>query len=57
MEETWALVRGVEDCGGGKWADIKRRNIEAIKKRTAVSAGLCIPTCYALVHNKLYALR
>ena len=50
MEETWALVRGVEDCGGGKWADIKRRNIEAIKKRTAVSAVLCMPPCDAHPH-------
>lgn len=36
MEETWALVQGVEECGGGKWADIKRHNYKAIEKRTAV---------------------
>ena len=37
MEETWALIQGVEECGGNKWADIKRRNLKAIEKRTAVS--------------------
>lgn len=41
MEETWALIRGVEECGGGKWADIKRRNYKAIEKRTAVSLTCC----------------
>lgn len=43
MEETWALVQGVEECGGGKWADIKRRNFKPIEKRTAVSFSIFNP--------------
>ena len=38
LEETVALVNGVEACGGGKWADIKKRNYRAIEHRSAVSA-------------------
>ena len=37
LEETVALVNGVEACGGGKWADIKKRNYRAIEHRSAVS--------------------
>eukprot|EP00891_Asterochloris_glomerata_P001782 jgi/Astpho2/1782/Aster-07544 len=36
LEETIALVNGVEACGGGKWADIKKRNYRAIEHRSAV---------------------
>jgi hypothetical protein len=35
-EETESLVRGVELCGGGKWAEIKKLNFRAIQKRSAV---------------------
>jgi hypothetical protein len=35
-EETEFLVRGVELCGGGKWAEIKKLNFRAIQKRSAV---------------------
>ena len=31
-----ALVRGVAQCGGGKWADIKKLGFTAIEHRTAV---------------------
>ncbi len=36
MEETEALVAGVETCGGGKWADIKKLGLRAIERRSAV---------------------
>lgn len=36
VEETEALVHGVESCGGGKWADIKKLGLRAIEKRSAV---------------------
>lgn len=36
MEETEALVSGVETCGGGKWADIKKLGLRAIERRSAV---------------------
>ncbi|KAL0018396.1 hypothetical protein WJX77_007826 [Trebouxia sp. C0004] len=36
LEETLTLVRGVEDCGGGKWADIKKRKYRSIENRSAV---------------------
>lgn len=36
IEETEALVAGVEACGGGKWADIKKLNLPAIESRSAV---------------------
>jgi len=32
------LIRGVEDCGGGKWADIKKRKHKSIENRSAVSS-------------------
>ncbi|CAG9465453.1 unnamed protein product [Pedinophyceae sp. YPF-701] len=35
-EETQALVEGVAICGGGKWADIKKLNLRAIERRSAV---------------------
>jgi len=31
------LIRGAEDCGGGKWADIKKRKYKSIENRSAVS--------------------
>lgn len=34
--ETRALIRGVETCGGGKWADIKRLGLQEIVARTPV---------------------
>lgn len=37
LEETLTLIRGVEDCGGGKWADIKKRKYKSIENRSAVS--------------------
>ena len=36
LDETEALVAGVEACGGGKWADIKKLNLPAIDARSAV---------------------
>ncbi len=36
MEETEALVAGVEACGNGKWADIKKLGFHAIDGRSAV---------------------
>ncbi|DBA91273.1 TPA: mitogen-activated protein kinase tyrosine protein phosphatase sdp1 [Trebouxia sp. C0005] len=36
LEETLTLIRGVEDCGGGKWADIKKRKYKSIENRSAV---------------------
>jgi WD repeat-containing protein 68 len=36
VEETEALVAGVEACGGGKWADIKKLGWAAIDGRSAV---------------------
>ncbi|GMH41265.1 hypothetical protein BSKO_09175 [Bryopsis sp. KO-2023] len=36
LDETRALVRGVEKCGGGKWADIKRLGLKEIGSRTPV---------------------
>lgn len=36
MEETEALVAGVEACGNGKWADIKKLGFRAIDGRSAV---------------------
>lgn len=36
LEETLTLIRGVEDCGGGKWADIKKRKYRSIESRSAV---------------------
>ena len=36
MEETEALVVGVERCGGGKWADIKKLGFPVIAQRSAV---------------------
>jgi hypothetical protein len=36
LEETQALVDGVDKCGGGKWADIKKLSFSAIDKRSAV---------------------
>lgn len=36
IEETKALVRGVEICGGGKWADIKRLGFREISSRSPV---------------------
>ena len=36
LEEAEALVRGVAQCGGGKWADIKKLGFPAIEHRTAV---------------------
>ena len=36
LEEAEALVRGVAQCGGGKWADIKKLGFTAIEHRTAV---------------------
>jgi len=36
LEEAEALVRGVAQCGGGKWADIKKLGFAAIEHRTAV---------------------
>ena len=29
-------MSGVESCGGGKWADIKKLGLRAIEKRSAV---------------------
>ena len=37
LEETVALLQGIEDCGGGKWADIKKGPYKAIVNRSAVS--------------------
>jgi hypothetical protein len=36
IEETEALVMGVEQCGGGKWADIKKLGFQVIAARSAV---------------------
>ena len=36
VEETGALVRGVETCGGGRWADIKKLGLPELKGRSAV---------------------
>jgi hypothetical protein len=36
LEEAEALVDGVQRCGGGKWADIKKLGFPAIEHRTAV---------------------
>ncbi|EIE25455.1 hypothetical protein COCSUDRAFT_61672 [Coccomyxa subellipsoidea C-169] len=36
IEETEALVVGVERCGGGKWADIKKLGFPIIAQRSAV---------------------
>ncbi|KAK9846480.1 hypothetical protein WJX81_004959 [Elliptochloris bilobata] len=36
VEETEALVAGVEVCGNGKWADIKKLGFRAIDGRSAV---------------------
>jgi len=36
VEETDALVRGVETCGGGRWADIKKLNLPELEGRSAV---------------------
>ncbi len=36
LEETKSLVRGVEICGGGKWAEIKKLGDKTIQKRSAV---------------------
>jgi hypothetical protein len=36
VEETEALVTGVEACGNGKWADIKKLGFRAIHGRSAV---------------------
>ena len=36
IEETKALVLGVEQCGGGKWADIKKLGYDVIAARSAV---------------------
>ena len=36
MEETEALVAGVERCGGGKWAEIKKLCFAAIERRSPV---------------------
>ncbi|BDA41927.1 probable telomere repeat-binding protein 6 at C-terminar half [Coccomyxa sp. Obi] len=36
VEETEALVVGVERCGGGKWADIKKLGFPVIAQRSAV---------------------
>lgn len=36
IEETQALVLGVEQCGGGKWADIKKLGYDVISARSAV---------------------
>ena len=36
VEETEALVAGVEVCGNGKWADIKKLGYHAIDGRSAV---------------------
>ena len=38
LEETLTLICGVEDCGGGKWADIKKRKYKSIENRSAVSS-------------------
>lgn len=35
-EETEALVLGVEQCGGGKWADIKKLGFPVLAARSAV---------------------
>ncbi len=32
------LIHGVEDCGGGKWADIKKQKYKSIENRSAVSS-------------------
>ena len=36
LEETRTLVKGVEICGGGKWADIKRLGFREIASRSPV---------------------
>ncbi|CAD7701881.1 unnamed protein product [Ostreobium quekettii] len=36
LEETKTLVKGVEICGGGKWADIKRLGFQEIGSRSPV---------------------
>jgi hypothetical protein len=36
LEEAEALVEGVAQCGGGKWADIKKLGFPAIESRSAV---------------------
>lgn len=36
VEETEALVRGVETCGGGRWADIKKLGLPELEGRSAV---------------------
>lgn len=36
LEETRTLVKGVEICGGGKWADIKRLGFKEIAARSPV---------------------
>ena len=36
VEETEALVRGVEACGGGRWAEIKKLNLPELEGRSAV---------------------
>ena len=36
VEETEALVVGVERCGGGKWADIKKLGFTVIAQRSPV---------------------
>ena len=57
VEETEALVSGVESCGGGKWADIKKLGLQAIEKRSAVDLKdkwrnlqvLVNPPCFLLL--------
>lgn len=36
LAETQALIKGVEICGGGKWADIKRLGLRELVTRTPV---------------------
>lgn len=45
VEETQTLIKGVEDCGGGKWADIKKRKYKSIENRSAVSGTAHLCSC------------
>ena len=36
LDETWALVSGVQRCGGGRWADIKKLGLPALARRSPV---------------------
>ncbi|KAK9792690.1 hypothetical protein WJX73_001665 [Symbiochloris irregularis] len=36
VDEMWALVEGVQRCGGGRWAEIKKLGLRELASRSAV---------------------